>query len=172
VLLAAEQSGWENAAINAHLALRTPSYKRQSERISQGSSHYGQGAGMGQSASPNGLTHGMRLLTLGEGANAHPATLSTHERRRQNDVDNERRRKNKIFMLNYTCCRCVCQAACGTGGTAPRLHNKSSCAHSAPPKMKMRSATQPRGKRYHGKKSVYCKQNRVRSSRSNFEVVQ
>jgi hypothetical protein len=35
-----------------------PSYKRPSERISQGSSHNMQEVGMGQSASPDRLTHG------------------------------------------------------------------------------------------------------------------
>jgi hypothetical protein len=56
------------------------------------SSHNVQEAGMGQSASPNGLTHGMRLLTLGEGANTHPAALSTHKRH----TEKRRRRQQEM----------------------------------------------------------------------------
>ena len=46
-----------------------------------------QGVGMGQSASPNGLTHGMRLMTLGKRANSTSSctkhSQKTHEKRRR-----------------------------------------------------------------------------------------
>ncbi len=60
-----------------------------------------QEAGMGQSASPNGLTHGMRLLTLGEGANAYPAALSTHKRHTEKRRRRQQETKETIrsFLL-------------------------------------------------------------------------
>jgi hypothetical protein len=59
VLLAAEQAGWEEAATNAHSASSNAHPTKDNQNGSaRGDSYNVQEAGMGQSASPDGLTHG------------------------------------------------------------------------------------------------------------------
>lgn len=70
VVLAADQSGWEDAATNAHSALRTPILQKTIRKDQPGEVPQRAGSGHGSVGFP-GLAHPWRvgLLTLGEGAN-------------------------------------------------------------------------------------------------------
>lgn len=58
MLLVAEQAGRQEAATNAHSVLRTSLLEKTIKKDQPGGSESVQEAGMGQSASPDGLTHG------------------------------------------------------------------------------------------------------------------
>jgi hypothetical protein len=71
LLLAAEQSGWEEAATNAHAALRTPILQKTIRTDQPGEFPQHAGGGHGSVGFPR-PAHSWRLrrLTLGEGANS------------------------------------------------------------------------------------------------------
>jgi hypothetical protein len=134
VLLAAEQSGWEDAATNVHSALRTPILQKTIRKDQPGEGPQRAGGGHGSVCSP-GLAHPwrVRLLTLGEGANG-ASGCTQHSRKTHAKTTMQTTRDegtNKIFHAHYTCCCRVCQAACGTAG--PRHPLASSRTLCSPP---------------------------------------
>jgi hypothetical protein len=134
VLLVAEQAVRQDAATNAHSALRTPILQKTIRKDQPGELPKRAGGGHGSVGFP-GRAHPWRVrrLTLGEGANGAfgytEHSQKTHAKTTMQTTRDEG--NNQVFHANYTCCRCVCQAACGTAG--PRQPHASSRTLCSPP---------------------------------------